>query len=292
MNKISKVVIPIAGYGSRMFPETLGVIKAMLPLVDKPVILYLIEEAYKAGMDEIIIVMSKSQEDVKKFLTLSDEAVLNKFAAKKEVIALKELLGKVKLTFVVQTSQKGLGDAIGCAKEICNGEDFGVILGDNPILSREPGAFGIGQLYEEYKKNNGYYIGVKEVPLADTKKYGIVSSKDSSTTTFLLDGMVEKPQDNPPTNCAALGRYILKNSIFDYLTQITAGVGGEIQITDAIKIAIDKEKVYGTKLKGTCHDTGDRLGFVKANIDYSLMREDISAGVIDYLKNDLNDKLK
>ena len=287
MKKINKVVIPIAGYGSRMFPATLGIVKAMLPLVDKPVILYLLEEAIKADIKEVIIVMSKSQESVKDYLTLKDEKTIEKFKDKKEVKELKDLLAKVKLSFVIQTSQKGLGDAIACCEEACQGEDFGVILGDNPILCKEDIPFGIGQLKEEYEKNPGYYIGVKEVELSETKRYGIVSGKDYHKTTFLLDGMVEKPQDNPPSNCAALGRYILGSSVFKYLKEITYGVGGEIQITDAIRIAIEKEKVYGTKLVGTCHDTGNRTGFVMANIDYSSVRNDVWDEVKEFIKNNL-----
>ncbi len=286
MKKINKVLIPIAGYGSRMFPETLGVVKAMLPLVDKPVILYLIEEALLAGMNEIIIVMSKSQESVKDYLTLKDEALFTKFKDKAEVKYLKELLAKVKFDFIIQTEQKGLGDAINCGKEIIKDEDFGVILGDNPILAHSGEAFGIGQLYNEYQKNPGYYIGVKEVPMEDTKKYGIVSGKDYHLTSFELDGMVEKPQNNPPTNCAALGRYILQSSIFDYLAKTEAGVGGEIQITDAIKKAIGKEKVYGTKLIGNCHDTGSRNGFVIANLDYAMERNDVKDQLLSFIEND------
>ena len=292
MNKISKVVIPIAGYGSRMFPSTLGVVKAMLPLVDKPVILYLIEEALAANMNEIIIVYSSTQESVKNYLLLQDEAVLEHFKDKKEVIELKTLLSKIKLTFVLQKEQKGLGDAIASAKDAVSGEDFAVILGDNPILARDVKSYGVGQLYDEYQKENGYYIGVKEVDIKDASKYGIVSSKNISGSTFLLDGMIEKPKDNPPSKYAALGRYILKNSIFDYLKDTTEGVGGEIQITDALIKAIEHEKVYGTVLSGTCHDTGNRAGFVKANIDYALDRDDVYPDIKKYLKDDVKDYFK
>lgn len=292
MNKITKVVIPIAGYGSRMFPATIGIVKAMLPLVDKPVILYLIEEAIEAGMNEIIIVMSEAQQSVKDYLMLKDESVLERFKDKEEVKYLKELLAKVKFTFIIQKSQKGLGDAINCAKDATCGEDFGVILGDNPIHARNVSSYGVGQLYEEYKKNAGYYIGLKEVEVEDTKKYGVVSGKEYQKDTFLLDDMIEKPQSNPPSNCAALGRYILRSSIFDYLKDIKEGVGGEIQITDAIRVAIKKEKVYGTKLVGTCHDTGNRVGFIKANIDYATSREDVYKELKEYLNSDLKEYFK
>lgn len=291
MNKIDKVVIPIAGFGSRMFPATLGVTKAMLPLVDRPVIEYLIEECVLADINEIIIVMSESQSSVKDYLTLSNKTVLEKFKDKKEVQELENLLSKVKISFVVQKEQKGLGHAVYCAKELVGKEDFGVILGDNPVLARGVKHFGIGQLYDEYKENKGYYIGVKEVNEEDAKKYGMVSSLDTSKESFLLNGMIEKPQGTPPSLFAALGRYILGYHIFDYLEKTAPGAGGEIQVTDAIQTAIQKETVYGTKLKGTCHDTGNRLGFVKATIDYSLTRPELKDEVKEYINIDLKEYL-
>lgn len=292
MKKINKVVIPIAGYGSRMFPSTIGVTKAMLPLVDRPVIEYLIEECVKAEIYEIIIVMSDSQESVKDYLEMTNKKLFEKFIDREEVKALRALLNKVKISYVVQTEQKGLGHAIYCAKDLVGDEDFGVLLGDNPILSREEGSFGIGQLKEAYLENPGYYIGVKEVSEEECKKYGIVDAEDTSFTSFRLTGMIEKPKGTPPTHFAALGRYILGASIFNYLEHITPGAGGEIQVTDAIRVAITKDIVYGTKLKGTCHDTGCRNGFVKANLDYALLRSDISEEMKNFIHVDLKDILK
>lgn len=289
MKKINKVVIPIAGFGSRMFPATLGVTKAMLPIVDKPVIQYLVEECVKAGIYEIIIIMSKNQESVKDFLTLGNNKALDKFKDKEEVKKLRDLLNQVSISFMVQTEQKGLGHAILCAKDLVGDEDFGVILGDNPVLARGEEHYGIGQLYDEYREQPGYYIGVKEVEPKETHLYGIVSSDDLSTSPFRLNGMIEKPEGVAPSNYAALGRYILGRSVFDILEKTTPGAGGEIQVTDAIKVAIDNEPVYGTVLKGTCHDTGSRVGFVKANIDFALTRDDIKDGLKDYVNKEMRD---
>lgn len=268
MKKINKVVIPIAGFGSRMFPVTLGISKAMLPILNKPVIQYLIEECVSASIFEIIIIMSEFQDDVKKYLTLNNKYAIEKFKDNQEVKNLVDLLKSVKITFVIQKEQKGLGHAIYCAKEYVGDEDFAVILGDNPVLGEKEQENGIKQLHNKYIVNNGYYIGVKKVELEDTKKYGIVSAIDYACECFQLNGMIEKPLSNPPSQYAALGRYVLKNSIFKYLENTKPGANNEIQITDAIKTAIDNELVYGAKLNGTCYDTGNVDGFIKTNLEY------------------------
>ena len=271
MNKINKVVIPIAGYGTRMFPVTLGVCKAMLPILNKPVIQYILEECVNSGIYHIVLVMSPNQESVKDYLELKNKDVLDKFKDKKEVQDLISLRKKIKIDYVIQEEQKGLGHAILMAKDIIGEEDFGVLLGDNPILINS-GIYGIGELYAKYQANRAYYIGVKEVSLDETKNYGVIKydKEYNNKDTILLLDMIEKPQSNPPSNIASLGRYILGNSIFKYLEEAEIGYGGEIQLTDAIRKAIKKESVYAFILENEILDSGNKVGFVEANVRFAL----------------------
>lgn len=283
MKEINKVVIPIAGYGSRMFPATLGVTKAMLPILNKPVIQIILEECVKAGINHVILVISPSQDAVIDYFSLKNQDAIKKFSDKDSVKELKELVSKIKIDYVIQHEQKGLGHAILITKDLVNGEDFGVILGDNPILHKD--IYGIGELYQAYKENSAYYIGLKEVDDNDTSKYGIVSfCERENDKQVLLDEMIEKPKNNPPSNLAALGRYILKNSIFSYLEVTMAGVGGEIQLTDALRMAIKQEKVYGYLLDGHILDSGNKVGFFETNLAFAMQDKDIKNKILEMIE--------
>lgn len=287
MNKIKKVVIPIAGKGTRFLPITKTISKTLLPIIDRPVIHYLLEEAVKAGITEALIVIGVDQNDVVNYFNTESEYVHQLGKEYDEINKIKELKGKIRISYVFQEKAIGLGDAIHHAKAFAAGDDFAVILGDDFVFGDNKSNYGIGTLCEYYEKNPTYYLGVQEVPYEDTHKYGIVSpdKEQLNKDNFKIDGIIEKPKDNPPSNMACVGRYILKNSIFQYLEQITEGVGGEYQLTDALALAQQQEDVFAAKFKGNRYDIGNKLGYVEAIITVAKYREDLKDGINAFLEN-------
>lgn len=269
MNKITKVVIPVAGKGTRFLPITKTISKTLLPIIDKPVIHYLLEEAISAGITEALIVIGNNQSDVIDYFDLESSYIESLNGVHYgEIENIRKLKEKIKISYVVQPIAKGLGDAVSLAKEFAHGEDFALILGDDFVYSNQEDIYGIGTLCKYYEQNQSYYLGVKEVPLIDTKKYGIVkrlNQSDQKSNYFEIGGIIEKPNSNPPSNMACVGRYILKNNIFEYLSNTTYGVGNEIQLTDAIDLALkDGNKIIASTFGGIRYDVGNKQGFVDA----------------------------
>ena len=263
MKKITKVVIPIAGNGTRFLPITKTISKTLLPLIDKPVIQYLIEECVAAGITDVLLVLGPNQSDVMDYFDLESKYVMNLGQTHLELEKLKELLGKVNISYAIQDRPKGLADAVYKSKEFVNGDDFALILGDDLVISNEE-SYGIGSLCKYYSENNGYYLGVQEVKLEDTHKYGIIKPKSQNGNIYVVDSMIEKPKDNPPSNYACVGRYILKSSIFDAIEKITCGVGGELQLTDAINLVMKDETIYASTFNGKRYDVGSKREYVEA----------------------------
>lgn len=280
MKKIKKAIIPAAGLGTRFLPATKAMPKEMLPILDKPTIQYIVEEAARAGIEDIIIVTGRHK-----------RAIEDHFDSQKELeMVLKEkgkseLLGKVQYStelanifYVRQKEQKGLGHAISSARQFIGNEPFAVLLGDDIVESEVP---AVKQLIDVYEETGHSVIGVQEVPEADTHRYGIIDPLTKNGRQYEVKKFVEKPaQGTAPSNLAIMGRYVLTPEIFDYLKTQKEGAGNEIQLTDAIERMNNDNQVYAYDFKGERYDVGEKLGFVKTTIEYALkddsMREELT----------------
>lgn len=280
MKKIKKAIIPAAGLGTRFLPATKAMPKEMLPILDKPTIQYIIEEAARAGIEDIIIVTGRHK-----------RAIEDHFDSQKELeMVLKEkgkseLLEKVQYStelanifYVRQKEQKGLGHAISSARQFIGNEPFAVLLGDDIVESEVP---AVKQLIDVYEETGHSVIGVQEVPEADTHRYGIIDLLTKNGRQYEVKKFVEKPaQGTAPSNLAIMGRYVLTPEIFDYLKTQKEGAGNEIQLTDAIERMNNDNQVYAYDFEGERYDVGEKLGFVKTTIEYALkddsMREELT----------------
>lgn len=266
MQKITKAVFPVAGLGTRFLPATKAIPKEMLPVIDKPLIEYAVEEAVLAGIKEIIFITSHTKRAIEDHFDQNfelEEKLLN--TGKEDYLEKinRTIFKDVKFTYVRQKTQRGLGDAILHAEHLIQDEAFAVILADDLILN-DPSC--ISQLISAFEKNHCSVIGLNEVSQEETSKYGVISGNESDheKATFLLNDIVEKPQNNPPSNLAVVGRYVLTKSVFGYLQNLAPSVGDEVQLTDAIKLMIQNEIVAGYLYEGQKFDCGSRHGYVNA----------------------------
>lgn len=293
---VRKAVIPAAGFGTRFLPATKAQPKEMLPIVDKPTIQYIIEEAVASGIEEILIVTSSMKRPIEDHFDKSYE--LEDTLAKKGKTEMLEMVQGIsnlaQIHYVRQKEAKGLGHAILCAKTFIKDEPFVVLLGDDVVVNDENPA--TRQLVQAYNKIGCSIMGVQQVPLEDVSKYGIVrpsSSHVADGRMVKLSGMVEKPeQKDAPSNLAVMGRYVLTPEIFEMLETQEPGAGGEIQLTDAIDRLMDRQAVYAYDFEGNRYDVGDKFGFIKATIDFALNRKDLGDQVRDYLLNEIAPSLK
>lgn len=284
--KIRKAVIPAAGLGTRFLPATKAQPKEMLPIVDKPTIQYIIEEAIEAGIESILIITGRGKRSIEDHFDKSYE-LESELARKGDSHLLgivSDISNLIDLYYVRQKEAKGLGHAIGCAKAFVGAEPFAVLLGDDLVASEKP---AIGQLigvYEEYGKS---VIGVQRVAKSEVSKYGIVAPAVASREYRLhkVADLVEKPPaDKAPSDIAILGRYIITPGIFDILEKQQPGAGGEIQLTDALKSLCAAEGMYAYEFEGKRYDVGDKLGFLKATVEFALNRGDLKEEFANYLK--------
>lgn len=288
MKKITKAVIPAAGLGTRFLPATKALPKEMLPIVDIPNIQYIVEEAVKAGIKDILIIISGSKEAIEDHFDVNAELEMRLRASGKNEQAdqIRAIADMANIVYIRQKEPKGLGHAILSAKPFVGEEPFAVLLGDDLITDDIKPA--IGELIDAYyETNGGTILGCKRVPKELLHKYGVVKpTKDYNSDLFAVNDMVEKPKDPAlaPSDVAVLGRYVLPGSIFHYLENTKPGVGGEIQLTDAIKASIETNPCYAKVFTGTRYDIGDKFGYVKAIIDYALKRYDIGEKVKEYIK--------
>ncbi len=276
MNKITKAIFPVAGLGTRFLPATKSIPKEMLTILDRPILEWAVIEANKAGIKEMIFVISSKK---KKILDhFKNSKILESMLKKKKkndqlsLISSQSRLGK--FSYVLQEEPKGLGHAVWCArKKINKDEMFAVILPDDIILSKKP---VIQQLIEAHKKTSGSIIGLEEVPKKEVYKYGIVKKKSDFGKLCSINNIVEKPDvKQAPSNLSVIGRYILHSKIFDYLSLQRKGHGDEIQLTDALNTLVEPNGLYGYKFDGQRFDCGGKLGFVKANIFFGLHDNEI-----------------
>ena len=277
MKKVTKAVIPAAGFGTRFLPFTKAMPKEMLPIVDTPTIEYIVREAMESGITEFLIIINEGKECIKTHFGRNE--VLEKFLKSKnkdnELKIIEELPNKIKVSFTYQHEQLGLGHAVLCAKEFVNNEPFVLLLGDDVYVgNNKPATL---QLLEAFDKTNSSILGTLEVPLDDVSKYGICEPAIKTNDRLVkLKSVIEKPKkENAPSNLAIGGRYILTPQIFKYLETQTKGAGGEIQLTDSILRLMAKEDVYSLTIDGTRYDIGSKKGFLKATIDFALNREDL-----------------
>lgn len=287
MKKIRKAVIPAAGFGTRFLPATKAVPKEMLPIVDIPTIQYIVEEAVASGIEEILIVTNCYKSCIENHFDNSFE-LEKKLEASGDTERL-EMVQKIanlaNVYAVRQKNPRGLGHAVLCAKSFVGDEPFAILLGDDVVVNDGKGA--IKQLMDAAETYNGSVVGVQSVADSAVHKYGIVAPRQEVGERVVeLSTMVEKPKlEDAPSNLAVLGRYVLEPEIFDYLENQAPGAGNEIQLTDAIaRLAIDK-KVYACDFEGTRYDVGDKVGFLKAQIDFALAREDLHDAMVDIIKN-------
>ena len=285
--KVKKAVIPAAGLGTRFLPVTKALAKEMLPIVDIPTLDYQVNEAVKAGVEEIILIISKAKEDIKKHFSREEEYE-NYLISKgkiEEANIIKEIATRAKITYVYQNEMLGLGHAILCTKEAVGDEPFIVILGDDLIIN-EGGDNVSTQMVNVYNQTGASVIGCQEVLPENVSKYGIMALKgELKDRKALLFDMVEKPAlEVAPSRLACLGRYLLTPEIFNELENTKPGKGGEIQLTDAIKTLAQKEDVYVYDFIGRRYDVGDKYGFVEATIDFALKRDDMRDKVLNHIK--------
>lgn len=281
--KVKKAIIPAAGLGTRFLPATKAQPKEMLPIVDKPTIQYIIEEAVASGIEEILIITGRNKRAIEDHFDKSVELEQELEAHnKQELLSLvREISNMVNIHYIRQKEPKGLGHAIYCAKTFVGKEPFAVMLGDDVVDSKIPCLKQLIDCYTEYKTT---ILGVQEVPEEDISKYGIVKGMHIEDRVYKVKDLVEKPKmEEAPSNVAILGRYIITPQIFDILENTAPGKGGEIQLTDALRTLIHSEAMYAYNFEGRRYDVGDKLGFLEATVEFALKREDLQNPFMEYL---------
>lgn len=283
-----KAIIPAAGLGTRFLPATKAMPKEMLPIVDKPTIQYIVEEAVASGIEDIIIVTGKGKRAIEDHFDFAPELEQNLMEKGKV-----ELLDKVQYStnlanihYIRQKEPKGLGHAVWCARKFIGDEPFAVLLGDDIVKSETP---CLRQLINQYEETNHSIIGVQTVPNEETNRYGIIDPAYQDGRLYQVENFVEKPAlGTAPSNLAIMGRYILTPEIFSFLDQQEAGAGGEIQLTDAIQKLNQIQSVFAYDFEGKRYDVGEKLGFVKTTVEYALQNEELKGELLEFLKQMVN----
>ncbi|WP_137743485.1 UTP--glucose-1-phosphate uridylyltransferase GalU [Robertmurraya siralis] len=284
MKKVRKAIIPAAGLGTRFLPATKAMPKEMLPIVDKPTIQYIVEEAVASGIEDIIIVTGKGKRAIEDHFDFAFELEQNLREKGKT-----ELLDKVQyatnladIHYIRQKEPKGLGHAVWCARNFIGDEPFAVLLGDDIVQSEKP---CLKQLIEQHDETRSSVIGVKTVPENETHRYGIIEPSTQLNRRYQVENFVEKPAPGTaPSNLAIMGRYILTPEIFLFLSQQEKGSGGEIQLTDAIQKLNQIQRVFAYEFEGKRYDVGEKFGFVKTTLEFALQDEGIRDDLLTYLR--------
>ncbi|WP_271399253.1 UTP--glucose-1-phosphate uridylyltransferase GalU [Salinicoccus roseus] len=288
MQEIKKAIIPAAGLGTRFLPATKAMPKEMLPIVDKPTIQYIIEEAITSGIEDIIIVTGKGKRAIEDHFDHNFE--LEESLRKKGKYSLLERLSytnNVDIHYIRQKEPKGLGHAVWCARKFVGDEPFAVLLGDDIVNAETP---GIKQLINEYEKTKKSIVGVQKVPPHDVNKYGIVEVNSKSEPLYNVTKLIEKPQpDETASNLAIMGRYVFTPEIFKYLERFRIGSGGEIQLTDAIQSLNDADGVLAYKFDGKRYDVGEKLGFLKTTVEFALHNSELKEDFYNFLREKIRE---
>lgn len=281
--KVSKVVFPAAGMGTRFLPATKASPKEMLPLVDKPLIQYGVEEAVSSGLSEVVIITGRGKRAIEDHFDISFELEheLREKNKLKLLAEVERISNMVSISYIRQRKAMGLGHAVLCAESAVNGEPFVVILSDDIIDSKIPAT---KQMLRVFNKYQDPVVAICEVDRESVSSYGIIDGDEVEDGIFRIKDLVEKPAvDKAPSNLAIIGRYILTPDIFGILKDTKPGKGGEVQLTDALRELIKKRPIYGYKFEGKRYDAGDKLGFLKATVEFALKDHSLGAAFRDYL---------
>jgi UTP--glucose-1-phosphate uridylyltransferase len=287
MKKVRKAIIPAAGLGTRFLPATKAMPKEMLPIVDKPTIQYIVEEAIESGIEDIIIVTGKGKRSIEDHFDHAFE--LEQTLKEKEKFDLLEKVqassNLVDIHYIRQKEPKGLGHAVWCARNFIGDEPFAVLLGDDIVQAETP---CLKQLMNEYEETFSSVIGVKRVPEQETNRYGIIDPMEQFGRRFSVRQFVEKPSPGTaPSNLAIIGRYILNPEIFLFLEKQNVGAGGEIQLTDAIQKLNEIQRVFAYEFEGTRYDVGEKLGFIETTIEFALQNEELRSDILNFFTEKL-----
>jgi UTP--glucose-1-phosphate uridylyltransferase len=283
--KVKKAIIPAAGLGTRFLPATKAMPKEMLPIVDKPTIQYIVEEAILSGIEDIIIVTGKGKRAIEDHFDNSFELEQNLLEkGKLELLSeVQKSSNMVDIHYIRQKEAKGLGHAIWCARKFIGNEPFAVLLGDDVTQADKP---CLGQMMEQFERYNASMIGVQHVPKDEVSRYGVVDANQMEERLYRVNHLVEKPkQEEAPSNLAIMGRYILTPKIFETLQIQKPGTGGEIQLTDAIASLNRYEAVYAYNFEGVRYDVGEKMGFIQTTIEFALQREELRHTLLDYISD-------
>ncbi|QUI21405.1 UTP--glucose-1-phosphate uridylyltransferase GalU [Vallitalea pronyensis] len=286
--KIRKAIIPAAGLGTRFLPATKAQPKEMLPIVDKPTIQYIVEEAVNAGIEEIIIVTGRNKRSIEDHFDKSIELELElEKKGKEDLLDIAKSVSEIaNIHYIRQKEPRGLGHAILMAKHFIGNEPFAVLLGDDVIVSQKPCLQQMIDVYSEYRTS---ILGVQQVPESDVNKYGIVNGKIIEERVYKVKDLVEKPAcEDAPSNIAILGRYIITPSIFEYLETQGEGAGGEIQLTDSLRRLAVEEAIYAYDFIGKRYDVGNKMGFLQATVEFALRRDELRDEFLQYLQQTVN----
>lgn len=282
MKTVKKAIIPAAGLGTRFLPVTKAMPKEMLPIVDKPTIQYIIEEAIESGIEDIIIVTGKGKRAIEDHFDHNYELEDNLMKKEKwDLLEKVKATTEVELHYIRQKEPKGLGHAVWVARKFIGNEPFAVLLGDDIVQAETP---GLRQLIEQFEETKRSVVGVQQVPDNETHRYGIVDPSTIEGRRYQVNHFVEKPAPGTaPSNLAIMGRYVFTPEIFDFLEKQEIGAGGEIQLTDAIQKLNEVQRVYAYDFEGKRYDVGEKMGFVKTTIDFALQNEEMRDELYEYL---------
>ncbi|MFP3125338.1 UTP--glucose-1-phosphate uridylyltransferase GalU [Ectobacillus funiculus] len=282
--RVKKAIIPAAGLGTRFLPATKAMPKEMLPIVDKPTIQYIVEEAIESGIEDIIIVTGKGKRAIEDHFDHAFELEQN-LLEKQKLELLEKVQASAKLVdihYIRQKEPQGLGHAVWCARKFIGNEPFAVLLGDDIVQAETP---CLRQLIDQYEATRSSVIGVQTVPDNETHRYGIVDPLDNNGRRYQVRNFVEKPSPGTaPSNLAIMGRYILTPEIFMFLEQQQIGAGGEIQLTDAIQKLNEIQRVFAYDFEGKRYDVGEKLGFIETTIEFALQQEDLKGSLLKFME--------
>lgn len=283
LKTVKKAIIPAAGLGTRFLPATKAMPKEMLPIVDKPTIQYIVEEAIESGIEDIIIVTGKGKRAIEDHFDHSfelEQSLLEK--GKHEILKKVQESSKINIHYIRQKEPKGLGHAVWCARKFIGNEPFAVLLGDDIVQAETP---CLRQLMDQYEATQSSVIGVQTVPETETHRYGIIDPLVQKGRSYQVSKFVEKPdKGTAPSNLAIMGRYVLTPEIFTFLENQQTGAGGEIQLTDAIQRLNEIQRVFAYDFEGKRYDVGEKLGFIQTTIEMALQHDELKNELLSYLE--------
>lgn len=282
--RVRKAVIPVAGLGTRFLPATKAQPKEMLPLIDRPIIQYIVEEVVAAGIEDILMVTGRGKRAIEDHFDrcIELEYYLHLKGKDEWLEELQKIAAMANIHYVRQSEPRGLGHAVSCARSFVGDEPFAVLLGDDIVRGEKP---CLAQMLELFNEVQSTIVAVERVPIQEVSKYGIIDGEEIRSRVFKVFDLVEKPKpEEAPSRWGVIGRYIISPRVFGFLNGTQPGAGGEIQLTDALRVLAREEQVFGYAFRGKRYDAGDKLGYLKATVEMALEREDLGPAFLEYLK--------